>query len=64
LLGQGQDRDAVQIDLLAPREIEQEVERPLIAVDIDEQRRLVLATRAMIGWPLIPTAPASPEPSS
>ena len=40
LLGQRQDRDAVEVDLLPPRKLEQEVERALEAVDVDMQGRL------------------------
>ena len=42
LLRQRQDRDPVQIDLLAARQFEQEVERPLEPVHVDEQSRLAL----------------------
>ena len=45
LLGERQDRDAVQVDLLPAGELEQEVERPFEAVDVDVQRRL--ADRAL-----------------
>ncbi len=38
LLGQLQDRDLAQIDLLRARQGQQQVERPLEAVDIDDQR--------------------------
>ena len=37
LLGERQHRNARQIDLLAARELEQEVERPLEAVEIDSE---------------------------
>jgi hypothetical protein len=40
LLGERQDRDAVEIDLLASGELEKEVERAFEAVDIDMQGRL------------------------
>ena len=38
LLGQLQDRDLAQVDLLGARQRQQQVERPLEAVDIDDQR--------------------------
>ncbi|MGY4289272.1 hypothetical protein ACVWXO_008538 [Bradyrhizobium sp. LM2.7] len=42
LVGQRQDRNLGQIDLLLPRQREQQVERAFIALDVDNQRRLTL----------------------
>ncbi len=43
----------MEIDLLPACEIEQEIERALIAVDIDPQRRLAVALRAvLLEWQL------------
>ncbi|MGY3118158.1 hypothetical protein ACVWXQ_002095 [Bradyrhizobium sp. S3.14.4] len=42
LVGQRQDRDLGEIDLLLPRQREQQVERALIALDVHHQRRLTL----------------------
>ena len=41
LLGKLQNRNARKIDLLPPRELQQQVERPLEALDIDRERRFV-----------------------
>ncbi len=46
LVGQGQDRQLGEIDLLLARQGEQEVDRPLIAVEIEEERRLLARIRA------------------
>jgi hypothetical protein len=43
LLGERQDRDAGDVDLLARASVEQQIERPLEAVDVDDQRRLGVA---------------------
>lgn len=37
----------MQVDLLTAREIKQQVERPFIAVDIDDERRLARALGAV-----------------
>jgi len=42
LIGQRQDRNLRQIDLLRPRQRQQQVERPLIARDVDHQRWLAV----------------------
>ena len=42
LVGQRQDRNLGEIDLLLPRQRQQQVERALIALDIDHQRRLAV----------------------
>jgi hypothetical protein len=42
LVGERQDRDLGEIDLLLPRQCEQQVERPLVALDVHHQRRLTL----------------------
>ena len=42
LLGERQDRDAVEIDLLPAGEFEQQVERSLEPVDVDAQRRFAV----------------------
>ncbi len=42
LLGERQHRNARQVDLLAAGELEQEVERPLEAVEIDREGGLAL----------------------
>ena len=42
LVGQRQDRDLGEIDLLLPRQRQQQVERALIALDVDDQRRLAV----------------------
>jgi hypothetical protein len=42
LLGQGQDRDAVEVHLLAASEFEQQVERPFEPVHVDEQSGFAL----------------------
>ncbi len=42
LVGQRQNGDLVKIDLLLPRQRQQQVERALIALDVDDQRRLVV----------------------
>ena len=42
LVGQRQDRNFGQVDLLLPRQREQQVERAFIALDVDDQRRLAL----------------------
>ena len=41
LIGQGQNGNLGEIDLLLPRQRQQQVERAFIAFDIDDQRRLV-----------------------
>ena len=41
LVGQRQDRDLGQIDLLLARERQQQIERTLETLDVDDQRRLV-----------------------
>ena len=40
LVGQRQNGDLGEIDLLLPRQRQQQVERALIALDVDDQRRL------------------------
>ena len=40
LLGERQDRDPAQIDLLLARELQQQIDRPLEPVEIENQRRL------------------------
>ena len=60
----------MQVDLLAAREVEQQVERPLIAVDVDDERRLALPLSAiLLEWQLgrhpgpVPVTPVqSPRP--
>ncbi len=42
LVGQRQNGNLVKIDLLLPRQRQQQVERTLIALDVDDQRRLVV----------------------
>ena len=42
LIGQRQDGNLGEIDLLLPRQRQQQVERALIALDIDDQRRLAI----------------------
>ena len=42
MLGESQDRDAVEIHLLAASQFEQEVERPFEPVHVDEQSGLAL----------------------
>jgi len=42
LVGQRQDRNLGEIDLLLPRQRQQQVERALIALDVDNQRRLAV----------------------
>ena len=42
LLGQRQDRNLGEIDLLLARQREQQVERAFEALDVDDQRRLVV----------------------
>ena len=42
LVGQRQDRNLGEVDLLLPRQREQQIERALIALDVDDQRRLAL----------------------
>ena len=42
LVGQRQNRNLGEIDLLLPRQRQQQVERPLIALDVDDQRRLAV----------------------
>ena len=42
LVGQRQDRDLGEIDLLLPRQRQQQVERAFIALDVDDQRRLIV----------------------
>ena len=42
LVGQRQDRNLGEIDLLLPRQRQQQVERAFIALDIDDQRRLAV----------------------
>ncbi len=42
LVGQRQNRNLGEIDLLLPRQREQQIERALIALDVDDQRRLAL----------------------
>jgi hypothetical protein len=42
LIGQRQDRNLGEIDLLLPRQRQQQIERALIALDIDDQRRLAI----------------------
>ena len=42
LVGQRQDGNLGEIDLLLPRQRQQQVERALIALDVDDQRRLVV----------------------
>ena len=51
LIGQGQDRDAGEIDLLVARQRQQQIDRPLIAVEVQDQCRPVRLTRARIGRP-------------
>ena len=41
LLGERQDGDAGEIDLLGARKVQQQVERPFEAGDVDDQRRVV-----------------------
>jgi len=43
LHGELQDRNPGEIDRLAPRKLEQEVERPLEAAEIDDESRIALA---------------------
>jgi hypothetical protein len=43
LVGQRQDRNLVQVDLLLPRQRQQQIERAFIAFDVDDQRRLVVS---------------------
>ena len=43
LVGQRQDRNLGEIDLLLPRQRQQQVERPFIALDVDDQRRLAVS---------------------
>ena len=49
LLGQRQDRDLGEIDLLLAGERQQQVERALEALDVDQQRRLVGAALGEFG---------------
>ena len=42
LVGQRQNRDFGQVDLLLPGQRQQQIERALVALDIDHQRRLVV----------------------
>ena len=42
LIGQRQDGNLGEIDLLLPRQRQQQVERALIALDVDDQRRLAI----------------------
>ena len=42
LVGQRQNGDLVKIDLLLPRQCQQQIERSLITFDVDDQRRLVV----------------------
>ena len=42
LVGQRQDRNLGEIDLLLPRQRQQQVERALIALDVDDQRSLAV----------------------
>ena len=42
LVGQRQNGNLGEIDLLLPRQRQQQVERALIALDVDDQRRLVV----------------------
>src|SRR5215216_4946268 len=46
LVGQRQDGDLRQIDLLLPRQHQQKVERPLKSLDVDDQGRLA----AVLDW--------------
>ena len=41
LVGQRQDRDLGEVDLLLARQRQQQIERPFEALDVDDQRRLV-----------------------
>jgi hypothetical protein len=42
LVGQRQDRNLGEIDLLLSRQREQKIERAFIALDIDDQRRFIV----------------------
>ena len=42
LIGQRQDRNLGEIDLLLPRQRQEQVERTLIAFDVDHERRLAI----------------------
>ena len=42
LVGQRQDRNLGEIDLLLPRQRQQQIERAFIALDVDDQRRLAV----------------------
>ena len=51
LLDQRQDRNARQIDLLVARKMQQQVERPFEAGDIDDQRRVAGDARIVVLGP-------------
>ncbi len=45
LIRQTQDRDLRQIDLLVPRQVQQQVQRPLVGTKIDDQPRALFRVR-------------------
>ena len=51
LLGERQDRNAREIDLLVARKVQQQVERPFEAGDIDDQRRIAGDARIVVLGP-------------
>ena len=53
LLGQRQDRDLGEIDLLLAGERQQQVERALEALDVDQQRRLVGAALGAVRFRML-----------
>ena len=42
LVGQRENGNLGEVDLLLPRQRQQQVERALVALDVDDQRRLAL----------------------
>src|SRR4029453_9880648 len=52
LVGERQDRDLGEIDLLVARQRQQQVERAFEALDVDHQRRLVGGTLGEFGFEL------------
>ena len=63
MVGELEDRDPGEIDLLPAREFEQQVERPLEPVDVDRERRLArprARPRMRLSWRTTPQ-PKSPS---
>ena len=67
MLGEREDRNALQVDLLPAREFEQQIEWPLEPIDVDDQALVVadfnIAFEIRVGHPGLPPSGERPSDS-